>query len=103
MWTSRTTKTQPVISMLFYNVTHNLSGNFCKRFLFLFQLAYLSKSMPTGNMLVKRLVEDLDRQMQAISEHEDALMGQVRETILMLLSKCPTYQIILHKRTDETI
>ena len=28
-------------------------------------------------MLVKRLVEDLDRQMSEISAHEDALMGQV--------------------------
>ena len=40
--------------------------------------------MPTGNMLVKRLVEDLDRQMQEISEHEDGLMGQVCKPLTAL-------------------
>ena len=51
----------------------------------LLQLAYLSKSIPTGNMLVKRLVEDLDRQMSEISAHEDALMGQVSNIYKYLL------------------
>ena len=54
--------------------------------------------MPTGNMLVKRLVEDLDRQMQEIGEHEDALMGQVCKPlpILSLKKSAPPYLVAFY-------
>ncbi len=68
---------------LFFAKLHNTYEHFwqnCNTWLFLlsFQLSYMSKSMPTGNLLVKKLIEDLDRQMEEIAEHENALMGQVR-------------------------
>ncbi len=43
---------------------------------FSFQVGFLDKGA-TSSLLVKRLIEDLDRQLDEITEHRDTLMGQV--------------------------